>query len=355
MSSERRFVFHGIAGTYFRIAIVNACLSIITLGIYSAWAKVRTMRYFAGNVELDGHRFDYHAEPLRILKGRIIAVIAFVAYNALYEINQAFSLALTILFFVALPWIINASLRFNAFVSSYRNVRFSFGGSYFRSLHVFVIMPALGYMTLGLLTPVADRMSARYYAGEHRFGDQTFSCDPPLGAYYGALFKAAVVVVLVLVSAGGLALVFDLFNMMSLNLSDMANNREDSGAGSMSETGAVLFTAVPVLAFMAAFIALGAWRSNIFYNHLEMNGGHRFRSELRARRMLWIALTNLLAIALTIGLAIPWARIRKARYVASCMTFLPNGELDEVMGTIRVLQNAVGEEMGEVFGTDVGF
>src|SRR5258707_6333866 len=41
--------FTGRAGEYFRIWIVNICLSIVTLGIYSAWAKVRRKRYFYGN------------------------------------------------------------------------------------------------------------------------------------------------------------------------------------------------------------------------------------------------------------------------------------------------------------------
>ncbi len=39
---EREHVlsFHGSAGEYFRIWIVNLCFSVITLGICSAWAKV---------------------------------------------------------------------------------------------------------------------------------------------------------------------------------------------------------------------------------------------------------------------------------------------------------------------------
>jgi uncharacterized membrane protein YjgN (DUF898 family) len=36
--------FTGCAGEYFRIWIVNVCLSVLTLGIYSAWAKVRRKR-----------------------------------------------------------------------------------------------------------------------------------------------------------------------------------------------------------------------------------------------------------------------------------------------------------------------
>ena len=84
------FDFHGKAVEFWKIWIVNVLLSVITLGIYSAWAKVRTMRYFYSNAELDGHRFNYLATPIQVLKGRIIAVILFGLY---YVISSLFPVA----------------------------------------------------------------------------------------------------------------------------------------------------------------------------------------------------------------------------------------------------------------------
>lgn len=77
-STESRslpFKFTGSGGEYFKIWIVNIFLTIITLGIYSAWAKVRNKRYFYSNTQLDGSTFKYLANPLKILQGRIIAVV----------------------------------------------------------------------------------------------------------------------------------------------------------------------------------------------------------------------------------------------------------------------------------------
>ena len=79
-SRTLQFQFHGKAGEYFKIWIVNIALSILTLGIYSAWAKVRTRRYFYGNTSLDGSRFDYLADPLAILKGRMIVFAVILVY-----------------------------------------------------------------------------------------------------------------------------------------------------------------------------------------------------------------------------------------------------------------------------------
>ena len=58
---EIPFEFHGDGQQYFKIWIVNLVLSILTLGIYSAWAKVRRKQYFYGNTKLDGVSFQYTA------------------------------------------------------------------------------------------------------------------------------------------------------------------------------------------------------------------------------------------------------------------------------------------------------
>ena len=58
-SSTLNFEFHGNGMEYFRIWIVNIFLSIVTLGIFSAWAKVRREQYFYGNLRLGEQHFAY--------------------------------------------------------------------------------------------------------------------------------------------------------------------------------------------------------------------------------------------------------------------------------------------------------
>jgi uncharacterized membrane protein YjgN (DUF898 family) len=76
------FAFHGTGSEYFRIWIVNLLLTLVTFGIYSAWAKVRRMRYLHENTELMGARFGYHGDALKILIGRVVVVVAVVAFYA---------------------------------------------------------------------------------------------------------------------------------------------------------------------------------------------------------------------------------------------------------------------------------
>ena len=69
VESERvlSFEFRGDGAEYFKIWIVNIFLTLITLGIYSAWATVRNNRYFYGNTFVDGTSFSYLSKPLHIL------------------------------------------------------------------------------------------------------------------------------------------------------------------------------------------------------------------------------------------------------------------------------------------------
>src|SRR6266540_1202001 len=145
--------FTGKAGEYFRIWIINICLSVVTLGIYSAWAKVRRKRYFYGNTLLDDAAFDYLADPKAILKGRIVVVAAFAVYSVAGQINPLAGLLLALVFLGVLPWLVIRALRFNAVNSAHRNVRFGFRPGYGEMVRLLTLPVVLVPLTLGLLYP----------------------------------------------------------------------------------------------------------------------------------------------------------------------------------------------------------
>ena len=133
--------FKGSGSEYFKIWIVNLFLSILTLGIYSAWAKVRRKRYLYGNTSIKGASFEYHASPITILKGRLIAVALLIVYSVLSELFPLVGFFLLILLFAFIPWIVWRSLRFNARMTSLRNVHFSFKGRLGKSYLFYLVIP----------------------------------------------------------------------------------------------------------------------------------------------------------------------------------------------------------------------
>src|SRR6185437_2774899 len=121
--------FTGTGSDYFGIWIVNLLLTIITLGIYSPWAKVRRLHYFYRHTALAGSSFDFHGSPVRILIGRAIAVAMLLAYNISARLKSPLTLVLLILFAAVLPWLLRNSLRFRLYNTSWRGTSFHFRGS----------------------------------------------------------------------------------------------------------------------------------------------------------------------------------------------------------------------------------
>ncbi len=98
--------FRGTAREYFGIWLTNIVLTILTLGIYSAWADVRTRRYFYGNTILDGETLDYTAKPISLLKGRAIVfgvILAAAIGNHVFPGIDVFWLLIPVI-----PWILAA-------------------------------------------------------------------------------------------------------------------------------------------------------------------------------------------------------------------------------------------------------
>ena len=151
-SAEQRilpFEFRGDGFEYFKIWIVNLLLTIITLGIYSAWAKVRNHRYFYSNLYLEGHSFRYLASPWVILRGRIIAVVTLIIFSFVSQTFPLVGLGLTVLLLIAIPYIVNSSIAFTQRNSSYKNIQFRFHGDYWGAVMVIYVWPLLGILTLG--------------------------------------------------------------------------------------------------------------------------------------------------------------------------------------------------------------
>lgn len=130
MPTEHRLQFTGSGREYFRIWIVNLLLTLLTLGIYSAWAKVRREQYFHRNTLLDGSGFDYHGNPKAILKGRIIAVGLLVILSLTGKWIPEYYYPVLLLGAPLIPWLLIRSLAFRARNTLFRGLHFNFLGTY---------------------------------------------------------------------------------------------------------------------------------------------------------------------------------------------------------------------------------
>lgn len=341
-----RFEFHGTGSEYFRIWIVNLALTVLTLGVYSAWATVRTRRYFKGNTCLAGQSFDYHASPVRILIGRGIAVGLLVGYNISVAFSPYLLLVWLPVFFAAIPWLVNSSLRFNARNTSYRNVRFNFTGRYGGALKAYVLWPLLAFLTLGILMPLARRVADYYWVNHHTFGGRPFKTGFSAGRIYAIFFLALGLGIALVLVLGGLAAAY-----MAVAMHGQAFDPKNASA-----TFAMLLpllVAVEIL-FIALGIALTTMVFNLVVSSTTLDGRHKLNAQLSPLRTAWIIITNIVLTVLTLGIFYPWAQVRILRYRIAQLMLVAVSDLDEFTSEAFGTQSAIGEEVAGFFDLDFG-
>jgi uncharacterized membrane protein YjgN (DUF898 family) len=349
---DNRMTFTGSGKEYFGVWIVNILLTIVTFGVYSAWAKVRRNRYFYGNTKLLDRGFDYHAKPLQILKGRAITVVVLTIYNIVLQVAPAVGLVFALVLLVAVPWLITSGLRFNARMTSYSNVRFGFDGKYWGAAKAFLLGPFLAAITLGLLTPVSSKWTANYVFNNMRYGGKKLGTKPLLGNLYKAWFIPAGV------ALAGIALLslIIFINKSALQNTADASLMTDANAPSLALIAIIYLIVIAVLLVYAlAGLFYRAAVRNIVLNTTQIEGGHQFGSDLPRLRYVWIVVSNFFATIFTFGLLRPWAAVRLARFEAEHTTLAINGEIGAVFSEIKSNESAIGGEFMDVEGIDIGF
>ncbi len=191
-------VFNGKASEYFGIWIVNLLLTLVSFGIYSAWAKVRRKKYFYNNTLIDNVGFDYHAKPIAILKGRAIAFVFFLGYAFGGQISPIIPGICMLLFFIALPWLVVRSAMFNARNTSHRGLRFDFIGKLGEAVRVFFVLPLITIVTLGLFTPFAAHQRNKFMMNNHKFGMSQFDMQATVKQFYKVYLWLFIVPVIII-------------------------------------------------------------------------------------------------------------------------------------------------------------
>ena len=339
--SIHRFAFTGRTADYFRVWAVSLCLSLLTLGIYSAWGKVRKRRYLFAHTRLDGSGFEYRAAPMAILKGRVMALALFGGFALSGHFLPVMQLALIVLLLLLTPWIVVASSRFNARNSAYRNVAFAFDGTLREATKVMLGFGAIAIVTAGLGYPWFRMRRARFIIERHRFGATPFRADLEAGGFIVSYLLAG----LMMIGA---------FVLTMSGVGFVVGFAKHFGAGPKDPSGLLFF--VPAIAIYAGYLAVFAYlRARV--GNLTLNGTIvgplRCRSTLRARDLTWLYASNIVAVIVTVGLAIPWVTIRMARYRASNLCLVGAAALGSFAAAAGAVASATGSEVGDLFDVDV--
>jgi len=393
----KAFSFEGSGLEYFKIWIVNILLTIVTLGLYYPWAKVRNKRYIYGNSTLENRNFDYHATGKQLFVGYLISMALLITYIVIQQISPIGGAIVFLLFFLALPWIVWRSLKFSMRMTSFSNVRFGFdgnlGGAYFN----YMLLPILFFLALysgplfiGILTAVLGlnfgasavilgtiafiagialavymfsylkKRNISYVLDSSRYGQGQFSTNLETSALVKIFLKTVGLFILSLIGYMVLVGIIATVTGVSSDLLAISGSLEDPEAiGEIFNSGGIIglvamvyagFIIISILVFSYSF---SRQRAYILANTL-LDDKIKLASTLKAMPLAWISISNFLAIIFSLGLAIPWATVRLTRFVLQHTEIDTSVGLNDYITKQEEEQSSLGEQLGDAFDVDVG-
>ncbi|MEQ9773387.1 DUF898 family protein [Pectobacterium jejuense] len=383
-SAQHRVQFHGKAGEYFAIWLVNALLTIITLGIYSAWATVRRRRYFYGNTEINGDRFDYHADPIQILKGRLLVIAGIILFYIILSFSPVLATVIALAFAALVPIIVIRNWRYDAIMSSYRGIRFNYHCQTGRAYWVLLLCPILlllafyavlavamiigmqsdspiiiTLIVLALVVPgfaavngIMKMMQLDLYVNNLFFGKTAFKAELTKAAFIKFALISLLIFVPFLIAALSFmgSFFFTLYQIIMMGA-------DSETIAMMLLSNAFNFIMMFIVALLGVLVSssyLVVAQRNYLFNQTSLNGGVKLHSSMQTLSYMGLLITNSLITIFSLGWAAPVAEIRHARYIANATAVEGDLALLHVQAHQDTANSALAEEAVQALDLGVG-
>jgi len=310
-----RLRYHGTGGALFGLMFVNYLLTLITLGIYSSWARNKVRVFHWSHTEMDGDRFAYHGTGGELFVGLLKAIgvmmvlgLAFAMIApAVQEETTTVAGVVSVLGFYAVVsvlvvYAVNSARRYRLSRTSWRGIRFSFHGQGGDFIKLVIRGTLLTIVTLGFYAPYFQNQARKFFVDHARFGSEPFMYDGTPAPLFGHYVKAFILT-------------------------------------------------IPTLGLY--WVWYSAFKHRHFWNHSTMRGA-RFQCTITGGALLGLHLTNLLLVVCTLGIGTPWAVVRVHEFWANNLALV--GTVDWASITQRAQEaSTVGEGLADSFDVDVGF
>ena len=366
--------FSGSGSEYFRVWAVNLLLTLVTLGLYYPWAKVRRLRYFYANTSVGGHPLDFHGDPKRMLRGFLLVGAMVLLYSLAGRVSALAGLIAFVIVAAIWPALFRASQQFRMANTSWRGLRFRFdgdpAGAYLAMLPLFIpgALSLLGVVLSGTAARAGDGLAGlaglaalllfplffwrlkKYQHDHYALGQLQTELRTGAASFYGLALKTAGVAILAALLVGAIAALIGGFGAMALVFG--------RGGGYPSAAAIVGMVLLVLAVYAAVILVVAPYLSSRLQNLVWGRTRSRlveFESALAFWPLLGLTLKNWLLVLVTLGLYLPFAKIATTRLrleAVSVHTLLPP---DELASTLREsADDASGDAAGDLFGIDIG-
>jgi uncharacterized membrane protein YjgN (DUF898 family) len=313
--TEKRLSYHGTGGSLLELMIMNAVKSVLTLGIYSFWARNNVREFHYSHTDLDGDRFSYHGTGNELLRGyfKAMAVLVLLGVgialasgltggpNAPASTQAIITLCFYAALFVLGIFAVNSTRRYRLSRSAWRGIRFSYHATTEEFAKMMVKGAGLSIITLGFYSPWFQNQRREFLVNHARFGTEQFRYDGPADPLVKEWMKS-------------------------------------------------LLLTIPTLGLV--WIWYSAFQHRHFWSNTHVAGA-RFHSSAEAEDVFALTIINVLLGVFTLGLAAPWIITRTQSFWCSRITLV--GAVDWAAIQQRIQEaSTTAEGLADAMDVDVG-
>jgi len=314
MENQNKFNFHGEGSKLFGIEIVNAILTVLTLGLYYPWAKAKKMHYLYEETEFAGSRFTFHGTGKEMFRGYIKAVALFaVLAGVMAYISSQNNIALSItgllviyaIIFALIPIAIHGSYKYRMSRTSWRSIHFGYHGELGELYKEFFTGLIITICTMGIYASWFEMNLRKYIISRIRFGS-------------------------VKLDYAGNGTDFFILNLKGILLSYIT-------------LGIYFFW------YQADLLKFYINNIKIYQNDKEINAN----INVSGGGVFGLTFVNILIVVFTLGLGAPWATVRTLNFILKNIEIGEEFNPNAILQTEKEYKNATGEELADVLDLGV--
>ncbi len=324
------------------LGVKNGLLNIVTLGIYSFWAKTATRRRIWEKVSLNGDAFSYTGKGLELFLGFLLGMVCLLApYFALIGltfIDRKFMLLILPLYIAliaALGAAVFMAFRYVAGRTLWRGTRFQLTGSPAKFGWSYLGYFLLFCVTLGWFSPAMNmRLSGKLW-GSLAYGDRKLGWKR--GANEGLYGPFTLAWLVAVVGYAGL---------IAMMISSMTV--QTGVTPSLAMIGKLYaYMLVYLLVVVVASAAYHAALIRAVIGAIRLDEA-RFAITLNAVDLIVLSVTNVLILIFSLGFLLPVVEARSARFVISRLS--SSGRVDLTHVGQAPAGSGADEGLADAFG-----
>ncbi|MGI9405358.1 MAG: YjgN family protein [Hyphomicrobiaceae bacterium] len=341
------------------LSFLNFLLSVITLGIYSFWGKTEVRKRIWSSVRLNDEPLHYTGTGKELFLGFLIVFCVFLlpvvliplAIELLVEGGKQIADIIRIIAVIAVFPLLGVAIyrarRYRLSRTNWRGIRGTLTGSPWRYAWTYIWTGILIIFTLGWIIPYRAHALYKRMTNEQQFGSEMFRYSGDVGDVY-ARFAAVYFggIALTALVAGGA------YWFLGIEIPTTPTAVENMSAE--TQTKFVWFIVSIYVVGIIIYSILQAWYFASVYNYFARNtafAGGQFDMKLTVCGLVWLVISNMFIIILSLTILQPIAMARASQYFVDRMSL--NGLID----VDKIVQNAAelgttGEGLAEAFDID---